>query len=185
VNDRSSQHEAEATARAWAEQDRSVRARFGFEVVEGPPALEWQRRVFAALGEATEPEPSCVVFENDVAVYIGHGFVGSCGCLLRKADGRAFRFGSYCPAYVHLWGFMMGVDLGGSNTLVLSDLVDRAEAIARLKDFFTARVVRNEIIPPLERGESVVCDDIDLYLGMWALYEVERSGAFRFEIRPG
>ena len=183
--------EAEAATQARAEEERAVWARFGFEVVEGPRALDWQRRVFSALDDPTEPDPSRLVLENDAAVFIGHGFVGSCGCLLRKADGHVFRFGSYCPAYIHLWGFMMGVELSGetrderSNTLVLSELADRTEAIEKLKDLFTARSVRNEIIPALERGESVTCDGLDLYFGMAALYDVERSGAFRFEIRAG
>lgn len=177
--------------RAFEEEERAVWNRFGFVPVPGARAVELQRRVFDALGETVAAEDSRQVLENDVAVFVAHGFIGSAGCLLRKTDGVAFRFGSYCPAFVHLWGFMIGIDIVGrtgdqrSNTLVLSKLGDRANATRLLKERFAAPYVRNELVPALERGEQVVLENVDLYFGMHALYRAERSGAFAFEVLPG
>ena len=161
-------------------------ARFGFEVVEGPAAVEWQRRVFDALGADPEIVRSRLVLENDVAVFVDYRYIGCRGHLLRKADGEILRFGSYTSACVHLWGFMQGIDMGRerSNTLVMSELRDADETLERLRHGFHARTVRNEILPALERGESVRLEGVDLYFLMRDLYEVERSGAFRFEVQP-
>lgn len=167
------------------EEEQAVWKRFGFAQVRGEQGLAWQQQVFTALDADITPDTSVRVFENDVAVFVDHGYIGSRGILLRKHDETCVRLGSYCPGFVQVWGFMVGVNLHTrTNTLVLTQMRDRAKTIERLRPFFTARMVRNEIVPALERGETVTLEDLDLFFAIRDLYEAERSDAFAFEVRP-
>jgi hypothetical protein len=103
------------------------------------------------------------VYENDALMCVTIPFIGFAGVLIDRATGRQIDMGSGISAAHHVWAHELGVDLEGTNDVLIRGFTDRPRLKASLGLLYTRRHVVRRILPNLGdlpimlRGLALFC----------------------------
>jgi hypothetical protein len=123
------------------------------------------------------------VHENDALMYVSIPFIGFIGVLIDRATGRQLDLGSGVDAAHQVWAHELGVDLEGTNDVLIRGFTDRPRLEALLARVHTRRHVVRRILPNL--GDlPIMLRGLRLYFAIPDLHEMLEDGALEIELDP-
>ncbi len=123
------------------------------------------------------------VYEGDALVFVSIHSIGFQGVLVERKSGRRIDIGSSIEAAHQVWAHGLGVDLEGTNDVLIHAFTDKPRLEALLGRLYTRRHVVRSILPYLD-DPPVMLRGVRLYPAITLLYEMLRDGALTMELDP-
>ena len=122
------------------------------------------------------------IYENDTQTLVSIPFIGFIGVLIDKRNGRQIDLGGI-NVELQVWAYRLGVDLDGTNDLLIRSCTEPQRLKSLLSRICTRRHMLWRVLPNL--GDlPVMLRGVRLHMALPELYQWLRDGALEVEIDP-